>query len=530
MSRRYQIMHVEESTQEENNDHSSESVEHSDPTNITSETLCSSFKRYANTVAPYAGLSLLALSNIFVADVFLGRRDPTYLAAHSLSMGVETFVSIVGGGVLFAVGVHGAELVGKQRLDSMGRLFHRSLVLVPFLFMLGAILCATAKYSLGIFTSDQNLLNQAQQYLFWFIVAIPANFTIEIETQILLATGRSYWVALAYLIKSLTTILFSIPLILGVGNFSGLGLEGYGIAVALGSWITVASVTLGLRFIRRFDHLNLFRNFSVREDGIVPSFKEMLAVGLPIGAQLGVQAISAIGVTLVLVSHGVAALAALQITSQYFSPLYALLFGAGHATAVLVSTFRGENNAVLSRRFGYMNLGISVTFSALLASIFILASDGLTKLFLGDDRSDEENILPLTRVFFPIQGGLALLTAVTVASTGALRGLLDTFTPMVINAVNELATLGMVILLNNLVGLEATLMGGLLPNAIFGAFLLARWVHYAKQLGMPDSTTQRSCSKPWCCLFGYQRSQTDNDQNLLGDQGGQVELGSSYLC
>jgi multidrug resistance protein, MATE family len=236
------------------------------------------------------------------------------------------------------------------------------------------------------------------------------------------------------LVKPVTFALVSANLINVAGNwlliYGKLGFPAMGVTGS--GWSTAASrvymaVVLGF-FIWRADRkekTGLFHQFPRFEWA---RFAHLIRLGFPAASQISLE-VGAFGAATILAARlDAASLAAHQIALNCASVSYMIPLGVSSAAAVRVGHAVGRGEFESARRSGWVAIAIGVAFMACSAIVFITIPRTLLRLTTPDVRviGVGVGLLAMAALFQMFDG-------MQVVATGALRGLGNTRTAMLVN-------------------------------------------------------------------------------------------------
>jgi multidrug resistance protein, MATE family len=236
------------------------------------------------------------------------------------------------------------------------------------------------------------------------------------------------------LVKPVTFALVSANLINVAGNwlliYGKLGFPAMGVTGS--GWSTAASrvymaVVLGF-FIWRADRkekTGLFHQFPRFEWA---RFAHLIRLGFPAASQISLE-VGAFGAATILAARlDAASLAAHQIALNCASVSYMIPLGVSSAAAVRVGHAVGRGEFEAARRSGWVAIAIGVAFMACSAIVFITIPRTLLRLTTPDVRviGVGVGLLAMAALFQMFDG-------MQVVATGALRGLGNTRTAMLVN-------------------------------------------------------------------------------------------------
>jgi MATE family multidrug resistance protein len=224
------------------------------------------------------------------------------------------------------------------------------------------------------------------------------------------------------LVANLTNAALNWVFVYGHLGSPALGVAGSSIATAISRWLmTVLLLVLAWKELRP---ALVPRSDSWQWRPIV----RMLGIGLPIGAQQGleVSAFGAIGLLMGVI--GTVAMAAHQIAITLAALTFMVPLGVASAAAVRVGQAVGRRDPRGAASAGWTAIAIGVAFMATAAIVFLLVPRALIRLFTTD-----ASVLDLGVSLLFVAAVFQLFDGLQGVTTGALRGLAVTRTAMLWN-------------------------------------------------------------------------------------------------
>lgn len=376
-------------------------------------------------------LTQIAQISLNTTDVVMtGLLGPHALAAGQLGSSLFFPMYIAAIGVLFATAAIFAQELGARRYKGVRRtvrqgfwviatltlpawlyFWHAEVILVHALGQEPALAARAAEYARGAmwgfpFMAGFSLLRN-------FIAAHSRpRAALWILTCGIAANAFADWV-----------------LMFGKLGFPRLELFGLGLATSMvqtAMCLALLGVVLADRRWRRYRLLARFW----RPDW--PRFREVWAVGLPIGltklAEAGLFAASGFLVGLL----GVDALAGHAVALQYAAIAFMIPFGVAQAATVRVGLAVGRGDPEGARRAGRAAMLVGLLVVIPLALVFVSAGRPLAGLFLSAEDGHGEAAVAHAVTFLAMAGLFQLADGGQAVAAGALRGFKDTRVPMVI--------------------------------------------------------------------------------------------------
>jgi MATE family multidrug resistance protein len=370
----------------------------------------------------------LAYFSMRVVDtVMAGQLGPEPLAAISLGGSLWMPLAVMGMGVLLPVSPSVAQAVGADRRDDCGHYLRQGLWLSQVVALLLAFAFSASPQILTLFGVDPTLIPLSSQFLMSLSWGLPARMAFVVLRGFTEGTGHTRPILWISIVGTLANIGLNELLMYGHWGFPALGAVGCGYATAIVD--VLMAVLLGL-WITWHPDLARYAPWSRWEWPEWKPIVHFLAVGLPISVSLLME-VSCFGVAgLWLGQFGPTVVSAHQIALNLASLTFMVPLGLSIAVSVRVAQFVGARELDRARRTGQ-------TGAILCGGIMLLATLAfwlVPQLFVGCYTSDDE-VLKLGCQLLVLAALFQFFDGLQVAATGALRGLKQTRSTMIINTI-----------------------------------------------------------------------------------------------
>jgi MATE family multidrug resistance protein len=370
----------------------------------------------------------LAYFSMRVVDtVMAGQLGPEPLAAISLGGSLWMPLAVMGMGVLLPVSPSVAQAVGADRRDDCGHYLRQGLWLSQVVALLLAFAFSASPQILALFGVDPTLIPLSSQFLMSLSWGLPARMAFVVLRGFTEGTGHTRPILWISIVGTLANIGLNELLMYGHWGFPALGAVGCGYATAIVD--VLMAVLLGL-WITWHPDLARYAPWSRWEWPEWKPIVHFLAVGLPISVSLLME-VSCFGVAgLWLGQFGPTVVSAHQIALNLASLTFMVPLGLSIAVSVRVAQFVGARELDRARRTGQ-------TGAILCGGIMLLATLAfwlVPQLFVGCYTSDDE-VLKLGCQLLVLAALFQFFDGLQVAATGALRGLKQTRSTMIINTI-----------------------------------------------------------------------------------------------
>jgi len=356
-----------------------------------------------------------------VDTLMVGRVSARVLAAVALGNLYYFNVTILATGSLMALDPIVAQAVGAGESESVARALQRGLIIAVMFAVACALLIAPAPSVLTALRQPGEIIGDASTYLRISLAGLLPYLIFVVLRQSLQAMHRVAPIVWTVIVANLTNAGFNWVFVYGHLGSPVLGAAGSAIATAISRWLMLLLLLAGAW--RELRPLML----PVRDGiGSRAALAQMLRVGLPIGAQQGLEAAAFGAIGLLMGMLGTIEMAAHQVAITLAAFTFMVPLGVGSATAVRVGRAIGAADMERARaaiRAAYL---CGVGFMALTAVAFVGFPRVLAAAFTPDER-----VIALTVTLIPIAGVFQMFDGGQAVGAGVLRGAGDTKAPLI---------------------------------------------------------------------------------------------------
>lgn len=377
---------------------------------------------------PLVAGQLCTMGMAVIETLLAGHHGGNTLAAVGIATPLWSMVLMVAMGLMLAVPPSVAQLVGAGRRHEVGGLYRQALWLA---MATGALLFVGMRFSGQLLTwagIDATIIAEAVLFLDMLAWGVPA------QCLFLVSRGLSEGLGLTRptLWFSLMGVLVLAPLgwTLMYGDFGlpAMGIRGLGIAYAAALWLQAVAMIVYLRWHRNYGDLGLFARWQWPRWPIIAG---LLAIALPMGFALMMEAGLFIATALLMGSLGATMAAAHQVAINVASVAFMVPLGVAMAITVRVGQAVGREDVSGVRWAGFVGIGLVLVSQVVSALVLALAARPIADAYTRDAVvvSTAAQLLLFAAVF-------QLADGVQAASNGALRGLKDTRVPAVLTVLS----------------------------------------------------------------------------------------------
>lgn len=360
-----------------------------------------------------------------VDTIMVGHLNAEALASVALGNLYFFGVAIFGMGALMALDPIVAQAVGAQDEPAIARGLQRGLLISLVLAVPAMLLMLPVRTVLEWLRQPAEVIPLAGTYVGLVLPGVLPFLAFGVLRQTLQAMGRMRPIVLTIVAANLLNIGLNWVLIFGHLGAPPLGVAGSAWATTISRWAMVLLLGgLGWPMLRR--HLSTFRPEVLH----LRPLGRMLRLGAPIGVQLQFE-YTAFGLTGVLIGMlGVDQMAGHQVALNLASLTYMVPLGVSAAAAVLVGQAVGRDDPLAARRSARTALIVGAGFMLVTAAMFLTMPRVFAGLY-----TNSGAVLLVAASLLPLAGLFQVFDGIQVVTSGILRGLGDTRSPMIINLV-----------------------------------------------------------------------------------------------
>ncbi len=338
-------------------------------------------------------------------------------ASSFVNLAVAIFVALSGGAAVVI-----AQLYGARDEDGISKASHTALAFCVLLgLVLSAVLIAASKPVMEALRVPPDTLEGAVLYLRIYFAGTVFSLVFNMGSSILRAVGDSKHPFVYLVVCCACNIVLDLVLVL----WFSLGVAGVAIATVISQAISAVLVTARLC---RGDEIYSVRLSKLRIDPLM--LRRMMLIGIPSGLQSSMY-----GVSNLILQSAVNLLGTVAVASWGLSgKVDGFYWATANAMGIAITNFIGQNYGAgkRDRITGCIKKSLAICLPATAAISAVILTLGIRLLWLfTDDASVVETTTVVIRFFVPFYVTWTLIEIFA----GTLRGLGDTFVPVIIQAV-----------------------------------------------------------------------------------------------
>ncbi len=383
----------------------------------------------SRTAFPLVAANLAQRGTRLIDTIMMGWLGPAALAAGALSTTLFVMALVFCMGTLSAVGVSIAHARGARRDDEVGAVLRSGVHLTLLLAVPFTLGVWYAPDLLGWLGQGSQVVEVTRALLHGLAWGFPGYLLFLVFREFVSAFSLTNVVLVASVLSIPATFAADYGFIYGAYGLPKLGVAGIGYAGAGIMWLMFLYL---LWYSWRNPLLRPYLAALRKPELDWRQMRDILRLGSSSGLLLvldnGMFSVAA----LMMSSFGVSALAAHQVAIQCATIAYSAPVAVSMATALHVGHAAGTGDLAQAKRYTYIGMAMGLLIAVATALFFLLAPQTLAGFFLQPGEPNYREIDMLTVSFLAASALFQSFDALQTIMNGALRGLKDTFVPMLL--------------------------------------------------------------------------------------------------
>ena len=415
-----------------------------------------------------------------VDTLMVGRLGPAAIAATGTGSGVFTAIVIFGMGLMLGLDTLVSQSAGAGRLDDCLRWLHHGVVLALFVTPAVMVITWVAYLTINAWGLNPQIGALARPYL--EVIALSA------APLLLYAALRRYLQGIhvvrpvMYALVTANVVNAAANAILIYGRFGApaLGVTGSAWSTCIARVYMAAFLYIAVRREhRRRGAAHPQVPFAVH----LQRLRQLVALGAPAASQITLEVgVFALATALAARLDPVSS-ASHQIALNIVSVVFMVPLGLASSGAVRVGHAVGAHDMARARRAGWTALGLGAAIMVLLGLILFAFPRALLIVFTTDER-----VLAIGSRLLAIAAAFQLFDGTQAVTTGILRGIGDTRTPMVMNVIGHWVLglpVGYALCFSFAWGVTGLWIGLSIGLIFCAVALMATWIARTRHLDLP---------------------------------------------
>lgn len=342
--------------------------------------------------------------------VALGAAALGQVLYHTLAFGI--------GGVLIGLDTVLSQHFGGKRIDDANRALQHGLLLAAALATVLMLLTAALPLGISRLHTDPEVLRLSLPFLNALNWGTPALFLWMVLRRYLQAFNHVRPIAITLVSANLINVGFNWLFIYG-HSWHGITIPAYGVTGS--GWSTTLSrcyqAALMFAFLVAEQRRNGYGLFQTKWHYEARRLRELITLGLPVGAQIFVEVAIFAAVTAIVSTFGALPLSGHQIALDCASFTFMVPMAIATATTVRVGQAIGRQDPSGARAAGWSGILLGGAFMLAMSAMFLLIPGQIARGFSPDPR-----VIAATTPILMIVAVFQLFDGLQMTATGALRG------------------------------------------------------------------------------------------------------------
>ena len=385
-------------------------------------------RKLLSLAAPLIAALLANMGLEIVDTIMIGWIGLTELGAAAIAGASILTILVLFIGTLNAVSICVAREIGAKSFHQTNEYFIAGLALALVFSPVCMLLVHFLPSFFYFIGQPIEIIGIAKSYLDTLMLGIPGFLGFVACREFVAANSRPGIIMCISLLQIPLDVGLNYLLIHGFWLVPPMGIAGVGLATAIINWLSLLAILLCV-----FYYEDLHRYFKLVRPSLV-HLKDLLLLGLPIGGMLCLE-VGLFSVTALLMGYvSVTALAAHQVAINSVSVAFMFLLGLSQATGIRVSNTIGSGSAEKVNQIAFSGILLGLGTSSIAAIIFLTIPETLVGIFFDATDLNNQAATSIAVDFLKVAAMFQLVDAIQVLLNGALRGMKDTFVPMLLGA------------------------------------------------------------------------------------------------
>ena len=358
-----------------------------------------------------------------IDNMMIGHVGTQELAAASFANTIFWLVIVFGTGFSYAI----TPLVGKARgnfeMNQVGAWFKSSMWAVLSMGVFLSILIFVISLFMDKMGQAEDVIIPGREYLWIISFSIIPMMIFMGYKQFCEGLANTKVAMNIVLIANLVNVIFNYILINGKLGLPALGLNGAGYGTL------ISRIFMAIAFFLVFRKGKSFKSYGeiiTKAEFAIKDFMKIWKMGVPIGAQLVMEASAFMLSTIMMGWISVAGLAAHQVVLSISTISFMVYLGIASSTTIRVSSLLGENKIEEMKQAGWAAIHLVILMVIIIGLGFLLFRNQLPTLF-----SEDPLVIALAAQFIFVMLIYQLFDGLQIVFGSILRGMSDVNIPTI---------------------------------------------------------------------------------------------------
>jgi len=379
--------------------------------------------------APLALANLLQMLVYAIDVIFVARLGEQQLAASSLSIALFGLMMWCFSGLTGMVAALIAAELGSRRhaVREVRRSARMALWLAVVCGLAGMAVCWFGREIMLVTGQQPHIAALAGGFLrviMWGMIPMIAANALR---SVVSALGRPVYATAITALAIGVGALANYSFVFGHFGAPAMGLQGSALASVVTGVFGFLAYVVAIRADRRLRRYRLFGNWWRSE---WRRFGELVRTGLPVAGTILAEAALFGGAAFLMGNIGASQLAGHTIAMQVAALAFQIPFGLGQAATIRVGYHYGARDREALGRAGWVAIALGTGFMTLTASVMTFAPKLVLGIYVDTEAAKNAALMGFAVQFMAVAAAFQLFDGLQAVAAGALRGLQDTRTPM----------------------------------------------------------------------------------------------------
>jgi len=378
------------------------------------------------TPAVIAQLAQMSMGTI--DTIMSGKLSTSALAAISIGNNLVVPLIILVLGILMALNPMVAHAMGAKKIDRVAEYLRQGVYIAIALTIPCFFIIPQAEWAMEIIGVQEDIRPVVNGYLNalrWGFLSLFLFLALRFVNEGLFSTDAIMYISLAAIPFNIALNYIFMYGYFGVPEYGAIGL-GYATSIV---W-TLMFLTIGAYTLvsKKYKNIEFLNGFHWPQPTIII---EILRLAIPMSLTLFLEVLLFASVGLFIGRYALEIIAAHQIALNIASVIYMIPLGLSIAVSARVGHAAGRHDVEGVKRSAYLGIGFSLVIGIVATLILTLFPEAIVSIY-----SSETEVVDLTIKLIFIASVFLIVDSIQVITASALRGLHDTFMPMIFAAVS----------------------------------------------------------------------------------------------
>jgi len=396
---------------------------------VAPQTVGGEFAALARVAGPLAAAYIAEMAISLTDTIIVGRLGSLELAAVGITANMFFSLLFVAMSVVSVVAVLAAEAHARNDSDGVAHAVRQGFWVAVALSLPGLLVGWYIAPILRFLGQDAAILPFAQAYVravMWGFLPYLWFSVLRSQMTALGTTSSVFFITVASILLNLG---LNLVFVFGHLGFPAMGVAGAGWASTIVCWSMLLALAGEAVLSPRLRGYRVFHRLAAID---LKTVGQILRLGLPAGGMAAAESGFFTACALLMGVLGASALAANQIAIMFLSTMFMVPAAISHAASARVAFGIGLEDARAARRAGLVAMGTGVAYMLFSAAVVLAIPETIANLFLDPAMAGNAEVIALAVQLLFIAAIYQVADGLQIVATGALRGLKDTVTPLLI--------------------------------------------------------------------------------------------------